>query len=183
MGTITPRVLTDKHGQVYRVRTAVVDDAAALIEHVRRGLVDGEGIVATYDEFDFTEVQERKWIEEHGERPTSIAIVAEAEGDVVGLINFKGQERKRLGHVGSFGVGVHPGFRGRGIGRGLVEALLEWTRNNPEVEKVALAVRADNPRAIALYRKLGFVEEGRRHHEVKLENGEYVDDVLMYQMV
>ena len=37
--------------------------------------------------------------------------------------------------------------------------------------------------AIALYRKNGFVEEGRRIQEVKMADGRYVDDILMYKLV
>ena len=87
--------------------------------------------------------------------------------------------RKRLEHNGMLGISVRREFRGRGVGEALLSALLDWARANPLIEKVSLAVFADNAPAIALYRKLGFKEEGRREREIKFGEGQYKDDLLM----
>lgn len=42
-----------------------------------------------------------------------------------------------------------------------------------------LRVRSTNARAIGLYKKLGFVEEGRFRRRLRLEDGTFVDDVAM----
>ena len=57
-------------------------------------------------------------------------------------------------------VAVAPEFRGRGIGRALVAACLEYARAHG-ARWAALQVRADNIPALRLYRSLGFVEIGR----------------------
>ncbi len=57
-------------------------------------------------------------------------------------------------------VAVAPEFRGRGIGRALVSACLEYARAHG-ARWAALQVRADNIPALRLYRSLGFVEIGR----------------------
>lgn len=57
-------------------------------------------------------------------------------------------------------VAVAEGFRGRGIGRALVSACLEYARAHGG-RWAALQVRADNDPALRLYRSLGFVEIGR----------------------
>ncbi|GBD10099.1 N-alpha-acetyltransferase RimI [Candidatus Thermoflexus japonica] len=57
-------------------------------------------------------------------------------------------------------VAVAPEFRGRGIGRALVSACLEYARAHG-ARWAALQVRADNAPALRLYRSLGFVEIGR----------------------
>ncbi len=57
-------------------------------------------------------------------------------------------------------VAVAPEFRGRGIGRALVSACLEYARAHG-AQWAALQVRADNTPALRLYRSLGFVEIGR----------------------
>jgi ribosomal protein S18 acetylase RimI-like enzyme len=38
-------------------------------------------------------------------------------------------------------------------------------------------------KAMGLYRKLGFVEEGRRPRELKLGPEHYIDEILMYRFV
>jgi len=53
----------------------------------------------------------------------------------------------------------------------------------PAYEKVCLGVFSTNEWAVALYKKMGFIEEGRKFKEFKLDNGDYVDDILMYQFV
>jgi ribosomal protein S18 acetylase RimI-like enzyme len=56
-------------------------------------------------------------------------------------------------------VAVAEGFRGRGIGRALVSACLEYARAFG-ARRAILQVRADNMPALQLYRSLGFQEMG-----------------------
>lgn len=55
-------------------------------------------------------------------------------------------------------IGVDPAFQGRGIGRRLLDAMLDFAGGGA----VFLEVRTDNAPAIALYRNSGFVEIGLR---------------------
>lgn len=102
---------------------------------------------------------------------------------VIGMLNFRNHSRRRMAHHGHFGITVHHDWRGMGIGRHLISTLLEWARASPIIEKVCLGVFATNLRAQKLYASLGFVEEGRRPREFKLEDGTYIDDVQMSQWV
>jgi putative acetyltransferase len=83
-----------------------------------------------------------------------------------------------LRHVADLGIGVHPDHQERGLGRALCSVLLDAARL-AGVERLQLGVRADNPRAIALYRSLGFDREAVRTRFVKLPDGRYVDDWTM----
>ena len=58
-------------------------------------------------------------------------------------------------------IGVAPRARGRGVGRAILDALIEWARQAGAVE-IFLDVRPSNEGAIALYNSRGFVEIGRR---------------------
>jgi L-phenylalanine/L-methionine N-acetyltransferase len=73
---------------------------------------------------------------------------------------------------------VGTAWQGRGVGRKLLARLLDWADNWAGVLRVELHVHADNDRAIALYRSIGFVEEGR-HRNYALKNGRYVDAFSM----
>ncbi len=81
------------------------------------------------------------------------------------------------GTAGFSASGLLPEWRGRGLGRRLIERALEAARAFP-LARVELAVRADNARAIALYRKVGFEVEGRRQRAM-LVDGVYYDDIIM----
>jgi len=84
---------------------------------------------------------------------------------------------------GSFGMSVHPKFQGLGIGKMMLEILLEWAQKNPRIETVRLRVHAKNDIAMALYRQCGFSEEGREIKAVKLRDGSYDDVILMARNV
>lgn len=109
--------------------------------------------------------------------PDNHVLVAEADGHVVGFARmdvFGGRQR----HVGTVNVNVHDGYQGRGIGRRLMETLLELADDYLALTRVQLEVWADNERAIHLYETLGFEPEGRRRKAV-LRRGEYVDVLIM----
>jgi ribosomal-protein-alanine acetyltransferase len=56
---------------------------------------------------------------------------------------------------------VHPRYRGKGVGRQLMEHWLTWAQRQGALEAL-LEVRPSNLAASRLYRELGFVERGRR---------------------
>jgi len=61
---------------------------------------------------------------------------------------------------GEIGMAVSREWRGRGVGSALMVAAIEWAREQG-LHKLSLSVWPQNAAAIALYRKYGFVEEGR----------------------
>jgi len=100
-------------------------------------------------------------------------LVALAAGDVVGLLNVA----SHFG-AGEIGMLVARDWRGRGVGSALVAAAIELARSRG-LHKLALSVFPHNEAAIALYRKFGFVEEGRRRRHVRRANGELWDLIEM----
>jgi RimJ/RimL family protein N-acetyltransferase len=100
------------------------------------------------------------------------------DGDrVVGWCDVIPRDRPTTRHCGSLGMGLLPEWRGRGVGRRLIERTLEAARAFP-LARVELAVRADNAGAMAVYRRVGFEEEGRRRRAM-LVDGVYYDDIVM----
>jgi ribosomal-protein-alanine N-acetyltransferase len=79
------------------------------------------------------------------------------------------------GHI--LDVAVDPALRGTGVGRLLVQQVLEDCRRGG-ASFVSLEARVSNYSAIGLYRKMGFIDVGRRKHYY--ENGE---DALMMEYV
>ncbi len=106
-------------------------------------------------------------------------IVAENEGVLAGHAFLDPMEMTANAHVFRLTVVVHPGHRGRGVGRMLLHDLQTWAASDLRVQKVELLVRATNERAVRLYRDLGFVEEGRFQRRVRLPDGSYIDDIAM----
>jgi RimJ/RimL family protein N-acetyltransferase len=79
---------------------------------------------------------------------------------------------------GDLGMFVAAESRGRGVGTALVGAAIQWARARG-LHKLTLSVFPHNDAAIGLYRKFGFVEEGRRVKQIRRANGELWDLVDM----
>jgi RimJ/RimL family protein N-acetyltransferase len=102
---------------------------------------------------------------------TFVALVGE---EIVGELNVS---PSRFGY-GEIGMLVAAGWRGRGVGSALVAAAIDWSRSRG-LHKLSLSVFPHNEAAIALYRKFGFVEEGRRTKHLRRANGELWDLIDM----
>jgi putative acetyltransferase len=114
--------------------------------------------------------------------PQSCRLVAVAGQALVGMANLHIQQPSpRRSHVRGLGIAVDTQWQGRGIGRKLMTRLLDWADNWGAVTRIELWVHVDNEAAIALYRSLGFVEEGR-HKAYALKNGRYVDSLSMARL-
>ena len=79
---------------------------------------------------------------------------------------------------GELGMAVAREWRGRGVGSALLVAAIDWARERG-LHKLSLGVFAHNAAAIALYRKFGFVEEGRRVKHYRRASGELWDALEM----
>jgi RimJ/RimL family protein N-acetyltransferase len=100
--------------------------------------------------------------------------VAVAEGAIVGNIHV---ERNRHG-FGDIGMAVAREWRGHGIGSALLAYAIDWARGEG-VHKLCLQVFPHNEAGIALYRKFGFVEEGRLVKQYRRRTGELWDAIQM----
>jgi L-amino acid N-acyltransferase YncA len=110
----------------------------------------------------------------HFARSADASTVAVAGGQIVGMLHV---EVSRHG-FGDVGMLVDSSWRGRGLGAALMRAAIDWSRAH-ELHKLCLDVFATNTAAIALYRKCGFVEEGRRTNQYRRANGELWDAIVM----
>lgn len=112
--------------------------------------------------------------------PNNHVIVAEAEGVPIGsasLDRFAG----RRAHAAGLGMMVADPWQGKGVGTALIGALTDLADNWLGLRRIELSVFADNTRAIALYGKFGFVEEGRQR-AYALRDGLLVDSLLMARL-
>jgi len=182
VSTIEARTFDLEDGGTLVVRSAVEADAAALLANLAE-IREGPFHVTRPGEVEPSVEEERAWIAANRDEPGRIALVAEVDGRVVGLLDFRPGQRHRIRHRGAFGMSVIQAYRRRGIGDALVTALLDWARGEPHIVKVCLAVYADNHPAIRLYEKHGFLVEGRRARDILLDDGTYADDLMMCRFV
>jgi ribosomal protein S18 acetylase RimI-like enzyme len=106
---------------------------------------------------------------EHTSFPLS-GFVWEQDEQIVGNLSilpfsFRGKRGYLIANVA-----VHPTYRRRGIARAMTEAALQTARKR-RAQTVWLHVRTDNPPAIQLYQRMGFVERLRRTQWVSWRTG------------
>jgi RimJ/RimL family protein N-acetyltransferase len=183
MGTIEPQTYRVKTGEDILIRVPQPEDAPHLLTLTASIIQEGEYSITEIDEFTHTVESEIEWIRRHADEAGSIILVAENKGKIVGMLNFAQSQHHRLSHSGDLGIEVIQGWRECGVGTLLLQTLLDWARNHPQIKKVRLGVLSSNERAIHVYRKLGFVDEGLFPRAVQIAPGEFVDELRMYQFV
>jgi RimJ/RimL family protein N-acetyltransferase len=162
-------------GQGLTIRKAAADDAAAIARGERETAATPGMLVGRPGEVPL----EAYAAKIAALRPLGCYWVAEEDGEVVGHAFLDPMAMAATAHVFHLTIVVHPGFTGRGVGRALMTEMLGWARTHPVLEKIELRVRATNARALALYLRSGFVEEGRLRRRVRIDDGVYLDDVAM----
>jgi ribosomal protein S18 acetylase RimI-like enzyme len=183
-----PLALTLRTGRHGLLREARPEDAAGLLALERAIVQARQGVVKQPDEVApdvATFAAQREGAGLHRTDGSAFPLVVEGEGGaLLGEASVLRVGYRMLRHVGVLGIGVHPDAQGLGVGRLLMEHLLQWVRSHRDADgqrvlRVELSVRADNPRAIALYRALGFVHEGTHRGYLRADDGSLVDEHLM----
>ena len=96
------------------------------------------------------------------------------EGQVVGSVGLQPSTTLRRRHCAGVGNSVALQAQGQGVGTALLRALCDYADNWAHLLRLELTVFTDNHRAIALYRRCGFVHEGT-HRAYALRHGQYAD--------
>lgn len=160
------------------VRPAMPDDALGINTHLHR-VAEEENNMISYSpgEFDRTVSQDRTRIESALAADNSQIFVAVADYEIIGLCSCFGGVRVGK-YTTSLGITVKREWRDHGVGTALMQAAIQWARENPEVHRLELGVLTSNERAIHLYRKLGFQDEGIRK-EAYFKEGKFLDSLTM----
>jgi ribosomal protein S18 acetylase RimI-like enzyme len=103
--------------------------------------------------------------------------VASSGPELAGYLGVVRERHPVTSHVASLGIAVAAQHRSRGVGSMLLEEAFRWARE-VGVEKLVLSVYPHNDAAIALYRKFGFLQEGRLARHSRKSYG-YEDEILM----
>ena len=106
--------------------------------------------------------------------------IAIRENSVVGWCAIIRELRPFRTHRGKVAMGVHPDFRGQGLGRRLLVKCIEHSEANG-IGRIELAVYAHNTNAKKLYEKLGFEIEGV-HRMTRVLDGRYFDTIDMARL-
>jgi RimJ/RimL family protein N-acetyltransferase len=165
------------------VRSAVPDDVRAIQDLWREILVEDTWFMETVEEDRVDLAAARTLLKSLLADSNSHAWVAELRGLVIGVARLIGGQLGRTRHVASFEIFLAEDVRGLGLGRRMLEELVEFSEKNRWLRRLELNVFSDNDHAIRLYQALGFEHEGTRRAAIREADGRNRDTLCMVRWV
>jgi diamine N-acetyltransferase len=127
-----------------------------------------------YESFDELEELYNKHIHDNAERRF---VVENWDKELIGLVELI--EIDYIHRSGEFQIIITPEHQGKGFAQTLINKALDYSFTILNLHKIYLHVSTENEKAIHLYQKAGFVEEGHLVEEFFI-NGQYRDVKRMY---
>lgn len=113
--------------------------------------------------------------------PGKFTLGAFVENRLAGVVTFVREEGPKTMHKGNiYGMYVSEEYRGMGLGRQLLEKLINEVRQLGEIEQIILTVVQDNERAKALYIDAGFTVFGTEKNALKINDVYYNEEWMVY---
>ena len=159
-----------------QIRPADPDDAPAIARIYTQGIEDR---IATLETEPRAADERRQWLLARAARHP--VVVADA-GEVVGWASLNPfNPRAAYDHVADLSVYIERGWRGRGVGRRLLEHVIALGRALG-YHKIVLAAFPFNTAGLRLYERVGFSTVGVYREQGRLD-GRWVDVVVMERFV
>ena len=159
------------------IRDATGADVDAICAIHNQGIADR---IATLDTTLRVPADTRAWLRVRGARHP--VLVAELDGAVIGWASLnRFNPRPAYDFVADFSVYIERARRGRGIGRQLLDRLIDLARAQG-YHKMVLAAMAFNDAGLALYTRTGFTRVGVYREQGQLD-GRWVDVVIMEKLL
>lgn len=166
----------------WTLREAVYEDAAKIMD-LKHELAT-EPNLPVYLQLSETVAEECQHMHPYLESPNSNIMLAQTlDGRLIGMAYVAGGSLDVTRHMADIHrVAIHRDFRGMGLGEALMCAVIDWAQANAMLKRLELELFVGNKRALNLYRKLGFVVQGRRNRSYFI-NDEYIDVYMMMRFV
>lgn len=165
------------------IREAIPDDAeqiAAALQQVGREtpylVMDGTGAAIEVEEL-------AQNLAELYDSINNVLMVAIVNGKIVGTASVSASNKRRMEHLGEVGISVLKDYWGFGLGRAMMDSLIDWAAESGIIRRLELTVQKRNQRAIQLYEKVGFQTEAVMPRGAKTDDGEFLDVCLMSLLI
>lgn len=165
------------HDWGVKIRAATVGDAEATAAIYNREVTES---TVTFDLVPRTVEEQRRWLDARS--GALEVIVAEIDGEIAGFASLSPfRDRPAYRPTVENSVYVHADHRGRGVGRALMEAIVEIAAARGFHSVIARIV-GDHEASIALHRSVGFELVGVER-EVGRKFGRWLDVAVMQKML
>ena len=150
-----------KDGREAIIRNGVADDGPAVYDNIIETHLETDYMLSYPDECTFNGEKEAKLLEKKTASDNEVELVVFVDGKVAGSAGISSiGDKYKIKHRADFGISLLKEYWGLGLGSALMEACIECARKAGYLQ-IELEAVAENERALALYKKMGFVEFGR----------------------
>ena len=161
------------------LRSAKPVEAQLLVDYLKTVCGETRFLLCDPDEVKYTAESEVEFINEKNSSEDSMLMLAFVDGEYAGNCSFQPiGSRRRAKHRADIGIAIYQKYTGFGLGRLMLEQLLEKIKELG-FEQAELTVVGGNDRAYHLYESPGFKECGRIPKANKYRDGTYADDIHM----
>ena len=157
---------------------AQIKDAANILSYLKTIGGESDNLLFGAEGLCVTIEQEEKIIENINASPTSIMAIAKENDVIVSVGTLSGSTRQRISHHVELALSVRKSHWNIGIGKAMVDYLIEFAKGTDQIEIIDLKVKSDNLPGIALYKKCGFEQIGTYPNFFKID-GAYYDALMM----
>ncbi len=127
----------------------------------------------------YPEEKWRKQLEQSQKRDGAFYLFAFDGEKVIGMNGAYWVKKPVIKHIAEvFGVFVNPNYRGKGIGKRLMEGVILEIKKNHQFTKIKLGVNAENIPAFKLYESFNLKVVGKLEKELKFGE-KYCDELLL----
>lgn len=162
---------------------AAASHAAAFIEFMNQVAKETDFLVMDETGFQFTVEQLATIFENSLSNPSQLHLLAVCGDEVVGAVTVRASRQYRISHIGNIFIAVRKDYWGHGIGRILLEEVMEWAKSYDIIKRLELTVQVRNDRAVSLYQKMGFEIEGTQKWGARTDEGEWLDLYYMGKLI
>lgn len=180
MSVIKPFMFTMRDDRNVLIRSVAKSDAQNALDFLNQAFRESDSLIMLPGEFKQTLEYQVQVIERFINDDGAVMIGAFDRGRCVGICTAgRAVGKTKLGHHAALGLSILADYQGVGLGSRIMRTLCDWADSHPFIEKLNLNVMADNPVAIALYKRFHFVQVGKFSQHIRQPDGRYVDDILM----
>ena len=162
----------------YTITRATPEDAAELLAVLKQVGGESDNLSFGSEGLPFTVEEEAAFLASLQTSTTSAFFVAKKDGKIVGNASFMAMNGPRMNHRGELGMSVLQSHWGSGVGKALMDAILDFARNTAQAKIISMEVRSDNTRALRLCEKYGAEKVGTFRGFFQLD-GQLIDFDLL----
>lgn len=170
-----------KDGQKVILRSPFEEEAKDLLNSIMTCVKESDYLLSV--EEDFQKYVENIKLEENFinsfKDNQNYLICAYVENKIIGNCSLEFNIHQKDKHRAKVGIAIQKKYWNLGIGSILFDIMIEIAKNKDGIEQIELDVVSQNARAKHLYMKKGFIKTGDIPHQLKLQDGSYLDGELM----